>query len=39
MGSMTLLVTTSSRQDDGMLRRASSQHFRQQLATMFLGRH
>jgi mono/diheme cytochrome c family protein len=39
MGSMTLLVTTSSRQDDGMLRRATSQHFRQQLATMFLGRH
>ena len=38
MGSVTLLVTTSSRQEDGMLRRASSQHFRQQLATMFLGR-
>ena len=38
MGSMTLLVTTSSRQDDGMLRRTSSQHFRQQLATMFLGK-
>lgn len=39
MGSMTLLVTTSSRQDDGVLRRTSSQHFRQQLATMFLGPH
>ena len=38
MGSMTLLVTTSSRQDDGMLRRTSSQHFRQQLATMFLSK-
>ena len=38
MGSMTLLVTTSSRQDDGQLRRASTQHFRQQLAAMFLGR-
>jgi len=39
MGSMTLLLTTSSRQDDGMLRRASTQHFRQQLTAMFLGRH
>jgi hypothetical protein len=38
MGSMTLLATTSSRQDDGTLRRASSQHFRQQLASMFLNR-
>jgi mono/diheme cytochrome c family protein len=38
MGSMTLLLTTSSRQDDGALRRTSSQHFRQQLSTMFLGR-
>jgi mono/diheme cytochrome c family protein len=38
MGSMTLLVTTSSRQDDGQLRRASTQHFRQQLAEMFLHR-
>jgi len=39
MGSMTLLVTTTSRQDDGLLRRTSSQHFRQQLAAMFLNRH
>ncbi len=38
MGSMTLLVTTPSRQDDVQLRRASTQHFRQQLAAMFLGR-
>ncbi len=38
MGSMTLLVTTSSRRDDGVLRRASTQHFRQQLAAMFLRR-
>jgi mono/diheme cytochrome c family protein len=38
MGSMTLLLTTSSRQDDGVLRRTSSQHFRQQLSKMFLGR-
>ena len=38
MGSMTLLLTTSSRQDDGLLRRTSSQHFRQQLASMFLER-
>jgi mono/diheme cytochrome c family protein len=38
MGSLTLLVTTSSRQDDGVLRRTSTQHFRQQLAAMFLGR-
>ena len=36
MGSMTLLLTTSSRQDDGTLRRLSTQHFRQQLAAMFL---
>jgi mono/diheme cytochrome c family protein len=38
MGSMTLLVTTASRQDDGLLRRTSTQHFRQQIAAMFLGR-
>jgi len=38
MGSLTLLVTTSSRQDDGMLRRTTAQHFREQLAAMFLGR-
>jgi len=38
MGSLTLLITTSSRQDDGMLRRTSTQHFRQQLAEMFLRR-
>ena len=38
MGSMTLLLTTSSRQDDRLLGRTSTQHFRQQLAAMFLGR-
>jgi len=38
MGSMTLLITTSSRQDDRMLRQISTQHFRQQLAAMFLQR-
>jgi hypothetical protein len=38
MGSMTLLLTTASRQDDGMLRRASTQHFRQELMTMFQRR-
>ncbi len=37
MGSMTLLVSTSSRADDAELRRAATQHFRQQLATMFLA--
>jgi len=38
MGSMSLLLTTSSRQDDRLLGRTSSQHFRQQLLTMFSGR-
>ena len=38
MGSMTLLLTTSSRQDDRVLGRTSSQHFREQLAKMFLDR-
>jgi len=37
MGSMTLLVTASSRADDAELRRAESRYFRQQLASMFLG--
>ena len=38
MGSLTLLVTTSTRQDDRMLRQTSTQHFREQLAAMFLRR-
>ncbi len=38
MGSMTLLLTTSTRQDDRMLRQIASQHFRDQLAAMFLRR-
>jgi len=37
MGSMTLLVVASSRADDRELRQATTRHFRQQLATMFLG--
>jgi mono/diheme cytochrome c family protein len=36
MGSMTLLATTSSRQDDRMLRQTSTERFREQLAAMFL---
>src|SRR6266571_4457434 len=38
MGSLTLLLTTTSRQDDRMLRQISTQHFREQLAAMFLQR-
>jgi hypothetical protein len=38
MGSMSLLLTTSTRQDDRMLRQSSSRHFREQLAAMFLRR-
>ena len=38
MGSLTLLVTTTSRQDDRMLRQLTTQHFREQLAAMFLQR-
>lgn len=38
MGSMTLLLTTASRRDDGVLRRTSSQHFREQLTSMLLER-
>ena len=38
MGSMTLLVATPSADDSAQLRRASTRHFRQQLAARFLGR-
>ncbi len=36
MGSMTLLVTASTRQDDRILRQSGAQRFREQLAAMFL---
>ena len=38
MGSLTLLITTSSRQDDRLLGRTSNQHFREQLLAMFSRR-
>jgi hypothetical protein len=36
MGSMTLLLTTATRQDDRLLRQTSTQQFRKALAEMFL---
>jgi len=38
MGCVTLLLTTASRQDDRLLGRTSTQHFRQQLLARFSGR-
>jgi len=35
MGSVSLLLTTTTRQDDRILRQNESQHFRQQLLDMF----